>query len=83
MFDEMGDVAANKSNNSNYDNNGGDGNGDSRRIRMLPGAGSGEKFQEKKAVSLGVRVDESCRILFPLNFLGFNVLYWWYYLYYM
>jgi len=26
------------------------------------------------------KVDESCRILFPLNFLLFNLVYWWYYL---
>lgn len=30
----------------------------------------------------GVKVDEACRVLFPLNFVMFNVLYWWYYLYY-
>lgn len=33
-------------------------------------------------VSMGVRIDEACRILFPLNFLCFNIFYWWYYLYY-
>lgn len=29
----------------------------------------------------GVKVDEACRILFPLSFLLFNALYWWYYIY--
>ncbi len=32
-------------------------------------------------LSVGLRVDEACRVLFPLNFLCFNILYWWYYLY--
>ena len=27
------------------------------------------------------KVDEACRIMFPLSFLLFNVLYWWYYIY--
>ncbi|XP_040582791.1 glycine receptor subunit beta-type 4-like [Lepeophtheirus salmonis] len=31
---------------------------------------------------IGVKIDESCRILFPLNFLIFNIFYWTYYLYY-
>merc|ERR1711953_442082 len=30
----------------------------------------------------GVKVDEACRVLFPLNFLVFNFIYWCYYLYY-
>ena len=36
----------------------------------------------KAAVSYALKFDESCRILFPLNFLCFNIFYWWYYLYY-
>ena len=32
--------------------------------------------------SMAVKFDESCRILFPLNFLCFNIFYWVYYLYY-
>merc|ERR1719499_2199156 len=27
----------------------------------------------------GLRIDEACRVLFPLNFICFNVIYWWYY----
>ena len=43
----------------------------------------GVRFRPKSApVSMGVRIDEACRVLFPLNFLCFNIFYWWYYLYY-
>ena len=38
--------------------------------------------RRNKPNSLGVQIDESCRILFPVNFLAFNIFYWWYYLYY-
>lgn len=33
-------------------------------------------------LSLAIRIDEACRVLFPLNFLCFNIFYWFYYLYY-
>ncbi len=62
------------------DDSGGDGIPDqTRRLPRLPTSTS--LSVRRSPLSLGLRVDEACRILFPLNFLCFNIFYWWYYLY--
>jgi len=34
-------------------------------------------------VTLAVKIDEMCRVIFPLTFIFFNCFYWWYYLSYL
>lgn len=43
---------------------------------------SGSMARSNHAVNQAVRIDEGCRFMFPLAFLSFNGVYWWYYLIY-
>jgi len=58
-----------------------DEDGDEDDESALPALAQVERMRAR-TLSLGLKVDEACRVLFPLNFLIFNVLYWWYYLVY-
>ena len=40
------------------------------------------EVEEKQKTNLGIRIDQICRMLFPFNFILFNVFYWGYYLNY-
>merc|ERR1719384_819460 len=39
----------------------------------------GSIARSKQASNQAVRIDEGCRFMFPLAFLSFNGVYWWYY----
>jgi hypothetical protein len=41
-----------------------------------------EAVSEAAETNLGIRIDAICRVLFPFNFILFNVFYWGYYLNY-